>query len=109
MTVLRVSSIIKLRPEKEGEYRVLHEAVWPDVLETLRASGITNYSIFLRDGMLFSYLEFIGDDYAAAMVNVASDEATKKWWKLTDPCQQPLDSVTANEWWAGAEEIFHLD
>lgn len=109
MTVLRVSSIIKLRPEKEVEYRALHEAVWPDVLETLRASGITNYSIFLRDGMLFSYLEFTGDDYEMAMVNVASDEATQKWWKLTDPCQQQLDSVTANEWWAGAEEIFHLD
>lgn len=109
MTVVRVSSIIKLRPEKEAEYRALHRAVWPDVLEALRRSGITNYSIFLRDGMLLSYLEFIGDDYEKAMSNVASDEATQRWWKLTDPCQEPLDSVTANEWWAGAEEIFHLD
>lgn len=109
MTVRRVSSIIRLRPEKAAEYRALHEAVWPEVLEKLRASGITNYSIFLRDGLLISYLEFTGDDYEAAMRSIASDEATKEWWRLTDPCQEPFDSVTENEWWAGAEEIFHLD
>jgi L-rhamnose mutarotase len=109
MTVTRVASVIRLRPEREAEYRALHENVWPGVTSTLRENGITNFSIFLRDGMLFSYLEYRGNNYEEASASIATDETTKEWWKLTDPCQQPVDSATESEWWAPAEELFHLD
>jgi L-rhamnose mutarotase len=105
----RIASVIRLRPEKEAEYRELHEAVWPSVLATLRAANVTNYSIFLRDGVLFSYLEYTGDDYAADMARIAADPETRRWWTLTDPCQQPLDTAAEGEWWAPAEEVFHAD
>lgn len=105
----RVASVIRLRPEKEGEYRRLHADAWPGVLATLRAAHVTNYSIFLRDGLLFSYLEYTGDDYAADMARIAADETTRRWWELTDPCQEPLPTVAEGEWWASAEEVFHLE
>jgi L-rhamnose mutarotase len=105
----RVAAVIRLRPEKEAEYRALHAAVWPQVLATLKAAKISNYSIFLRDGLLFSYLEYEGDDYEADTRLIASDEATRRWWKLTDPCQQRLETARAGEHWAPAEELFHLD
>ena len=105
----RIASVIRLRPERERTYRELHEAVWPSVLATLRAANVTNYSIFLRDGLLFSYLEYTGDDYAADMARVAADPETRRWWTLTDPCQQPLDTAAEGEWWAPAEEVFHAD
>jgi L-rhamnose mutarotase len=104
-----VASVIRLRPEKEAEYRALHADAWPGVLATLRAAHATNYSIFLRDGLLFSYLEYTGEDYDADMSRIAEDETTRRWWQLTDPCQQPLDSAAGGEWWAPAEELFHLD
>jgi L-rhamnose mutarotase len=107
--VRRVASVIRLRPEKEAEYRALHAQVWPGVLGALRAAHVTNYSIFLRDGLLFSYLEYTGDDYDADMARVAADETTRRWWQLTDPCQQPLDTTAGGEWWAPAEEVFRLD
>lgn len=109
MTVRRVASVVRLRPEKEAEYRALHADAWPGVLNTLRAAHVTNYSIFLRDGLLFSYLEYTGDDYAADMARIAEDEMTRRWWQLTDPCQQPLSTAAPGEWWAPAEEVFHLD
>ena len=102
-------STIRLRPEQAEEYRQLHTQVWPGVLATLRAAHIGNYSIFLRDGLLFSYLEYSGTDYAADTASIAADPATRRWWALTDPCQQPLDPAAAGEWWAPAEEVFHLD
>jgi L-rhamnose mutarotase len=43
------------------------------------------------------------------MAAVAADEVTRRWWQLTDPCQQPLDSATDGERWVPAEELFHLD
>jgi L-rhamnose mutarotase len=105
----RIASVIRLRPEKEAEYRALHEDVWPSVLATLRAANVTNYSIFLRDGLLFSYLEYTGDDYAGDMARIAADPETQRWWTLTDPCQQPLDTAAEGERWAPAEEVFHAD
>ncbi len=105
----RIASVIRLRPEKEAEYRALHGAVWPSVLATLRAANVTNYSIFLRDGLLFSYLEYTGDDYAADTARIAADPETQRWWTLTDLCQQPLDTAAEGERWAPAEEVFHAD
>jgi L-rhamnose mutarotase len=106
---MRVATVIRLKPEHEEEYRRLHRAVWPDVLAALKRAHVRNYSIFLRDGLLFSYLEYDGADYAADMAGIAADEATRRWWQLTDPCQQPVDSAAEGEWWASAEEVFHLD
>jgi L-rhamnose mutarotase len=107
--VQRIASVIRLRPEKESEYRALHADAWPGVLDALRAAHMTNYSIFVRDGLLFSYLEYTGDDYAADLARVAQDETTQRWWQLTNPCQQPLDSAADGERWAAAEEVFHLE
>jgi L-rhamnose mutarotase len=106
---MRVASVIRLRPEHAEAYRELHAAAWPEVLAALTRAHVRNYSIFHRDGLLFSYLEYTGDDYAADMAAVGADEATRRWWQLTDPCQQPVDTAADGEWWAPAEEVFHLD
>ena len=105
----RYASVIRLRPEHEAEYRRLHAQPWESILATLRMANVTNYSIFLRDGLLFSYLEYVGEDYEADMARIAADEETQRWWRLTDPCQQPLESAAGGERWAPAEELFHLD
>jgi L-rhamnose mutarotase len=107
--VKRYAAIIRLRPEKEAEYRALHAAAWPGVLATIKRANISNYSIFLRDGLLFSYLEYTGDDYAADTAAMAEDAVTREWWALTDPCQQPVDGAGEGVWWAPLEEVFHQD
>lgn len=109
MTVRRYASVIRLRPEHEAEYRALHADAWPGVLETLRQAHIQNYSIYLRDGLLFSYLEYTGDDCAGDQARIAADPVTQRWWQLTDPCQEPVESAAEGEWWAPLEEVFHLD
>ena len=105
----RIAAVVHLRPEHEIEYRRLHADVWPGVLATLRRVGVRNYSIFLRDGLLFSYLEYTGDDWTAAQAQIAADPETQRWWQLTDPMQEPLKTAAEGEWWAPAEEVFHLD
>lgn len=105
----RYATVIRLLPEKEAEYRELHAAVWPGVLAALRRANITNYSIFLRDGLLFAYLEYTGTDYASDTASIAADEDTQRWWKITDPCQHPVDSAAEGQWWAPMDEVFHMD
>lgn len=105
----RYGSIIRVVPEKLDEYKRLHAAVWPGVLKMIRECNIRNYSIFYKDGLLFSYYEYIGNDYAADMAKMAADPETQRWWKITDPCQLPLDTRQDGERWASMEEVFHAD
>jgi L-rhamnose mutarotase len=105
----RYGSVIKLRPEKLEEYKQLHANVWPEVLAMIRACNIRNYSIFYKDGFLFSYFEYHGDDFNTDMEKMAADPTTQEWWKLTDPCQEPLETCQPGEWWASMEEFFHVD
>lgn len=104
----RFGSVVRLRPEQEERYRALHAAVWPTVLRRIHRCNMRNYTIFLRDGLLFSYYEYVGDDHAADMAAMAADQSTQDWWKLTDPCQQRLDT-SPDQQWAPMEEVFHVD
>ena len=105
----RYGSVIKVVPEKLEDYKQLHTAVWPGVLEMIRKCNIRNYSIYYKDGYLFSYYEYMGDDFAADMALMAADPETRRWWSVTDPCQQPLETRATGEWWASMEEVFHTD
>ncbi len=110
----RHGSVIGVRAEQLDEYRRLHAAVWPGVLEQITACNIRNYSIYLRqlgDGRfyLFSYFEYHGSDFEADMAKMAADPLTQRWWDVCKPCQEPLPDRASDEWWAGMTEVFHLD
>jgi L-rhamnose mutarotase len=105
----RHGSVIQLIPEKVEEYKQLHREVWPSVILKMRECGIRNYSIYYKDGYLFSYFDYVGDNYLNDMAKMAADPDTQRWWKLCGPCQQPLDTRKSGEWWAEMEELFHMD
>lgn len=100
-------SLIKLRPVYEERYIILHAHTFPGVLDRIYKSNIRNFSIFLRDGILFSFMDYIGDDYGADMAKIAEDPVTQDWWKLTDPMQEPFEDRKEGEWWFSMEEIFY--
>jgi L-rhamnose mutarotase len=100
----RSGSLIKVRPEFEERYIILHRNTFPGVLSSIRRCNIRNYSIFLRNGILFSYYEYVGNNYEADMKAIG-DQVTKDWWKLTDPMQEPLPTRKEGEWWAEMEQV----
>jgi L-rhamnose mutarotase len=104
----RYGSVIGLKPEYEERYIILHRHAFPGVLERIRQCNIRNYSIFLKDSILFSHFEYVGSDFDADMAAMA-DDVTKDWWKLTDPMQKPLEGRKEGEWWASAELVFEMD
>ena len=80
----------------------------------IKACNIRNYSIALQEIAgklyLFSYFEYVGEDYEADMKKMAADPETQKWWKETDPCQEPLPEANAKgKIWAEAKEVFFLE
>ena len=107
----RYGSVLALSSDSIAEYKRLHAAVWPEVLRQIKASGISNYSIFLRqpENLLFSCFEYHGSDFAADSARMAADPRTQEWWAINMPLQQPLATRAEGEWWAAMDEIFHVD
>ena len=105
----RHGAIIRVRPEKLEEYKTYHARVWPEVLAMIRQCNIRNYSIYHKDGRLFGYFEYHGNDFAADMARMAADPTTQKWWAIMQPMQQPIETRAPGEWWAEMEEVFHTD
>lgn len=105
----RFGQIIGVKQEKLEEYKKYHAAVWPEVLEMIRLCNIRNYSIFYKDGMLYAYFEYVGDDFDADMAKMAADPMTQKWWDVMMPMQIPVATRAEGEWWANLEEVFHVD
>ena len=105
----RYGMVLGVRPERLEEYKEAHRSVWPEILAMIRECNIRNYSIFYRDGMLFSYFEYVGDDYGADMARMAADSKTQEWWAWMEPMQEPVAPRQEGEWWAEMEEVFHTD
>ena len=105
----RYGQIIGVDPQQFESYKEYHAAVWPDVLKMITECNIRNYSIFHKDGLLFAYFEYHGEDFAADMAKMAADPTTQKWWEIMEPMQRPVENRKEGEWWANMEEVFHLD
>ena len=108
-THTRFGQVIRIDPEQIEAYKQYHAAPWPEINEMIRACHIENYSIFLKDDLLFAYFEYSGEDLAADMARMAEDERTQAWWAIMNPMQRPLETRSEGEWWAGMQEVYHLD
>ena len=104
--MIRKAFLMTLRPGWRDEYERRHAAVWPDLLEVLKAHGVHNYSIFLERGTdkLFAYAEIESEELWR---HIAETEACRRWWSymkelmLTNPDESPVAE--------DLDEVFHLD
>jgi L-rhamnose mutarotase len=106
--MMRYAQLIRLRPECRDEYVTMHAAVWPEVLATIAACIVGNYSIFLGDDLLFAYFEYSGEDFDDDMARMAACPDTQRWWALTDPMQEALPETTPERRWKTIPEVFHF-
>ena len=102
----RIGFVMRLLPGQEAEYRRRHAAVWPEMLDTLKAAGARDYSIFLRGEDLFGYLEV--EDLAAFRATLAESDVNARWQTEMAGLIDPLtDSATGFH--RRLDEVFHLD
>lgn len=85
-------------------YIALHEHIWPEVVELGHRAGLRNYSIHRVGTYLFSYYEYVGDDYEADMAWKNSHEVIKRWQEATGAC---FDQVTEADQTIVPQEIFY--
>jgi len=104
----RVCFRLQVRKDRMAEYVERHKAVWPEMLQALRDTGWTNYSIYLdpSDGLLIGYLET--PDLEAAKAGMAVREINAKWQADMAPFFEALDGQAPDEGFLRLQEIFYL-
>ena len=103
---MRKAFKMKLRPGMVEEYKKRHDALWPEVADLIRQSGVTNYSIFLdpETNILFAVQEVSGNKGSQ---DLGSNAVIQKWWKyMADIMETNTDSSPVS---MELTEVFHLD
>lgn len=105
----RFGQMIKVKPEGKADYIKWHANPLPGVNEMIKACNIQNYSIYERGEYLFTYFEYVGQDYEGDMAKMAADPTTQKWWDIVKPLMEPLADRAEGDFWSDMSEIYHLD
>lgn len=89
-------------------YREHHRHVWPEVLESLRTSGVRGMQIYLlgRRLVMIAELEDGGDLRRAFETRIASDPRVAEWERLMMSLQQPAPGAGPGDWWTAMEPVF---
>jgi L-rhamnose mutarotase len=103
----RVCFLLRVKKERLDEYKESHRSVWPGMLEALRETGWTNYSLFLQsDGLLVGYFET--PDLAKALQGMAGRDVNARWQREMAPFFENLGGRNPDEGFLQLDEIFHL-
>lgn len=70
---------MQLKPGNAVEYKLRHDAIWPDLASLLHESGVRDYSIFLDDatGALFAVLRRADGHTMDAL---PQHPVMRRWW-----------------------------
>ena len=89
-------------------YREHHRRVWPEVLESLRTSGVIDMQIYLlgRRLVMIADLEDGSDLKRAFATRIASHPRVAEWERLMMSLQQPAPGAADGDWWTAMEPVF---
>ncbi len=98
---------LKDDPALIAAYEAHHRAVWPEVLDSIRDSGILSMQIWRTGNRLFLIMETRDDfSFAAKSVLDASNARVRQWESLMDKFQLRLPWAAEGEKWVLMNEIF---
>ncbi|MBM3401412.1 MAG: L-rhamnose mutarotase [Bacteroidetes bacterium] len=100
---------LKDDPKLIREYEIWHQEVWPEIIQSIRASGIEDMSIYRFSNRLFMIME-VSDEFsfenkaAADLINPKVQEWENLMWKF----QQAIPGTRPGEKWVLMEKIFQI-
>lgn len=98
---------LKDNPELIQQYEAHHKAVWPEILQSLRDSGILNMEIYRYGNRLFMMMETKEDfTFERKQQLDTANPKVAAWEELMWNFQQPLKGAAAGEKWMLMEKIF---
>lgn len=92
-----------------AEYKAYHAKVWPEIMESIKSSGIQHLAIYSVENRLLMIME-TSDEFSFEFKNKAdlANPKVQEWEKLMWKYQQALPNSKKGEKWRLMEQIFEL-
>jgi L-rhamnose mutarotase len=97
-------------PAAIDAYRAHHQRVWPEVVESLRRSGVERMDIHLLGRTAVMVVD-LADGLALKQVfaaHQASSPRIVEWERLMKSLQEPSPEAGPGEWWAEMQPVFRM-
>jgi L-rhamnose mutarotase len=100
---------LKNDPKLIREYEVYHESVWPEIISSIKETGILSMEIYRIENRLFMIMEvdknFSKEEKSA---KDAANPTVQNWETLMWTYQQALPTAQPGEKWMLMTKIFDL-
>jgi L-rhamnose mutarotase len=92
-----------------AQYEAYHKAVWPEIIDSIKSSGIEKMQIYRVQNRLIMLIE-ASDDFSFEQKAAldAQNPKVQQWEALMDQFQQRIPGAPQGAKWALAEPIFNL-
>jgi L-rhamnose mutarotase len=96
-------------PAKIREYEDLHRAVWPEILDSIKLSGILDMQIYRTGNRLCMVMETEDDfNFERKALSDRDNPDVQRWEEFMWDFQQPLSWAEPGQKWVLMEQIFQL-
>lgn len=100
---------LKPDPALIAEYEQYHRSVWPEILSSIRQSGIEQLEIYRIENRLFMIMEVNATfSFEEKTMADAGNPVVQDWETLMWRYQQALPSAKPGEKWLLMERIFQF-
>lgn len=101
----KVAFKMQLHRGQAEEYRRRHDALWPELTELLKTTGVANYSIFL-DEETYALFGVLSIENPAYLNSLPSHPVMQRWWAyMADIMDTNLDASPVSK---PLTEVFYL-
>ena len=100
---------LKNDPHLIAQYEAHHQAVWPEVIESIKSSGIVRCDIYRIENRLTMILETTPDfDFETKALTDAQNPKVQAWEKLMWEYQQAIPTAQTGQKWVFMKRIFSI-
>lgn len=102
----KIAFVMQLKQGFEREYEKRHDEIWPELVEELRAAGVSDYSIFLHPETL-QLVGVLKRSENHRMSELPETEIMQKWWRhMADIMETETDHSPVS---VPLTKVFHLE
>ena len=100
---------LKDDPQLIVEYKKYHEAVWPEILVSIKEAGVENAEIYLAGNRMFMILE-VNNSFSFEKKGAmdAANPKVQEWEDLMWKYQQAIPSAKEGEKWVIMDKVWEL-
>ena len=100
---------LKDDPKLIAEYEAYHKNVWPEIIESIKKSGIKVLDIYRTGTRMFMIIQ-VSDEFSfeKKVKMYAANEKVQEWEKLMWKFQQALPWAQPGQKWILMNKIFEL-